>query len=258
MRYYSVTVHRRTLHRIPELHDQLPETLRYVRSVLEPLGLHPHQPHAWQSLRLFRRRTAGDHSLPVDLLLSVTETTGRTHPPPSIPDVCTPAATTGTLPATALALAEFVSAQRSALPRNVLFLFQPAEETTGGARALCESGILHEHRVTRIFGRPLAGASRRRRVARTPHGPGQRGDGHHHRKERPPEPGRSGTGRPGRRGGISPASRTGGTPPPSPGSPVREDGLRYGPQRRQRQHRAGGKPPDLSGRRSSASARRNW
>ena len=33
----TVTAHRRALHRIPELDDQLPETLRYLRSQLEAL-----------------------------------------------------------------------------------------------------------------------------------------------------------------------------------------------------------------------------
>ena len=34
----SVVAHRRALHRIPELSDQLPETAAYVRSVLAPLS----------------------------------------------------------------------------------------------------------------------------------------------------------------------------------------------------------------------------
>ena len=34
----TVVDHRRALHRIPELDNQLPETVAYVRSVLEPLG----------------------------------------------------------------------------------------------------------------------------------------------------------------------------------------------------------------------------
>ena len=33
-----VVDHRRALHRIPELDNQLPETVAYTRSVLEPLG----------------------------------------------------------------------------------------------------------------------------------------------------------------------------------------------------------------------------
>ena len=38
------------------------------------------------------------------------------------------------------------------LPRNVLFVFQPAEETTGGAGRICETGVFEKYRVTRIFG----------------------------------------------------------------------------------------------------------
>ena len=34
----------------------------------------------------------------------------------------------------------------------MLFLFQPSEETTGGAGKLCESGVLERYRVRRIFG----------------------------------------------------------------------------------------------------------
>ena len=35
---------------------------------------------------------------------------------------------------------------------NVLLIFQPAEETLGGAREICESGILKQYTSTRIFG----------------------------------------------------------------------------------------------------------
>ena len=34
----SVIAHRRALHQIPELDRELPETLRYLQQVLEPLG----------------------------------------------------------------------------------------------------------------------------------------------------------------------------------------------------------------------------
>ena len=36
--FQTVVNHRRALHRIPELDHQLPETVAYARSVLEPLG----------------------------------------------------------------------------------------------------------------------------------------------------------------------------------------------------------------------------
>ena len=46
--------------------------------------------------------------------------------------------------------AEGVSAAE--LVRNVLFVFQPAEETTGGAQRVCASGVFERLRVDRIFG----------------------------------------------------------------------------------------------------------
>jgi len=35
---------------------------------------------------------------------------------------------------------------------NVLLIFQPAEETLGGAKEICESGILAKYNVTKVFG----------------------------------------------------------------------------------------------------------
>ena len=37
------------------------------------------------------------------------------------------------------------------LPHNVLLVFQPAEETTGGARRICETGVFERLRVKAIF-----------------------------------------------------------------------------------------------------------
>ncbi len=42
--------------------------------------------------------------------------------------------------------------RKTMLPHNVLLLFQPAEETTGGAQDLCATGILEKYRVQAIFG----------------------------------------------------------------------------------------------------------
>lgn len=40
---------------------------------------------------------------------------------------------------------------KQVLPHNILLLFQPAEETTGGARRLCETGVLERLRVKAVF-----------------------------------------------------------------------------------------------------------
>jgi hippurate hydrolase len=46
-------------------------------------------------------------------------------------------------------------AQQADMPRNVLFVFQPAEETTGGAKQIVDSGIFARHNVVRVFGMHL-------------------------------------------------------------------------------------------------------
>ena len=51
-----------------------------------------------------------------------------------------------------LALAGFLDANLSRLPHNVLLIFQPSEETTGGAKDLCQSNVLEHFRVRKIFG----------------------------------------------------------------------------------------------------------
>ena len=147
----SAVLHRRALHRIPELDDQLPETTAYVRSVLEPLGCALTEPIPGSLCAYFDAGKPETAAFRADMdALPVTEATllpfasqhpGKMH-------ACGHDGHT----AMALALAEYVSAHLDTLPRNVLFLFQPAEETTGGARGICESGILDRHNVTRVFG----------------------------------------------------------------------------------------------------------
>ena len=147
----SVIDHRRALHRIPELDNQLPETSAYVRSVLEPLGCAISSPIPGSVCAFFDAGKLETVAFRVDMdALPVTEATGL--PCASVHSGKMHACGHDGHTAMALALAEYVSVHIPELPRNVLFLFQPAEETTGGARGLCESGILEAHRVTRVFG----------------------------------------------------------------------------------------------------------
>ncbi len=147
----SVVTHRRTLHRLPELDDQLPETIRYVRSVLEPLGCRLSAPIPGSVCAFFDAGKPETVAFRADMdALPVTERTGLPYASacPGVMHACGHDGHT----AMALALAEYVSAHLGELPRNVLFLFQPSEETTGGAKRLCESGILSAHQVVRVFG----------------------------------------------------------------------------------------------------------
>ena len=147
----SVVAHRRALHRIPELSDQLPETTRYVRSVLAPLRCEVTCPIPGAVCAWFDAGRPETVAFRADMdALPVEERTGLPYASahPGAMHACGHDGHT----AMALALAEHVSDHLASLPRNVLILFQPAEETFGGARPLCETGILEAHRVVRIFG----------------------------------------------------------------------------------------------------------
>lgn len=147
----SVVAHRRALHRIPELSDQLPETAAYVRSVLAPLSCTVTTPIPSAICAFFDAGKPETVAFRADMdALPVTERTGL--PYASIHPGRMHACGHDGHMSMALALAEHVSARLSELPRNVLFLFQPAEETFGGASPLCATGILEQHHVQRVFG----------------------------------------------------------------------------------------------------------
>lgn len=147
----SVITHYRALHRIPELDHQLPETTAYVRSALEPLKSVISEPVPGSVCAFFDAGRSETTAFRADLdALPVTEATGLPYASvhPGRMHACGHDGHT----ALALGLAEYAAAHTAELPRNVLFLFQPAEETTGGARELCESGLLERFRAVQIFG----------------------------------------------------------------------------------------------------------
>lgn len=147
----NAVLYRRALHRIPELDNQLPETIRYVTSILEPLGCRVFSPITGSVCAWFDAGKSETVAFRADMdALPVEEATGLPYASihPGRMHACGHDGHT----ALALSLAEDVASRLDALPRNVLFLFQPSEETTGGAKALCESGVLERYRVRRIFG----------------------------------------------------------------------------------------------------------
>lgn len=147
----SVVEYRRTLHRIPELDNDLPETTALVRAALERLHCTVTSPIRSSVCAFFDAGKPDTVAFRADLdALPETEDTGLSFSSqhPGNMHACGHDGHT----AMALALAEWVNGRLPNLPRNVLFLFQPSEETTGGAGQLCATGILERHRVRRIFG----------------------------------------------------------------------------------------------------------
>ena len=141
---------RHALHRIPELDKELPETLAYLRGALAGLRCRVFSPTdgalcAWFD---FGQEAAIAFRADIDAL-PIEEKTGlpyaSTHPGKMH------ACGHDGHAAIVLELARRLSKKES-LPHNVLLVFQPAEETTGGAKDICDTGIFREYNVQAIFG----------------------------------------------------------------------------------------------------------
>ena len=170
----QLTRFRRELHQIPELSFELPETLAYVRSVLEGLICEITEPCescvcAYFDVDAACGRAEGSRraacAIRADMdALPITERSGVAfcstkpghmhacghdgHMAMALAAACW---VDGVL-AEARAQAARGEQLTCPLTRNVLFVFQPAEETTGGARLVCESGVFERYGADRIFG----------------------------------------------------------------------------------------------------------
>ncbi len=130
---------RRRLHAIPELDRDLPETIAYVKSALSSLGCQILSPMPGAVCARFDFGAQRDLAFRADM-----------DALPILEQTCLPYASRheGKMHACGhdghmailLELARRIS-RKSALRHNILLVFQPAEETTGGARDLCDTGI---------------------------------------------------------------------------------------------------------------------
>lgn len=141
---------RRALHRIPELDRELPQTLAYLQTSLEQCNCRVFSPMPGALCAYFdfgapyaiAFRSDAD-ALPIrenTALAFASEHPGKMH-------AC---GHDGHM-AIVLELARRLSAKEH-LSCNVLLVFQPAEETTGGAKDLCATGVFKEYGVKAIFG----------------------------------------------------------------------------------------------------------
>lgn len=141
---------RRALHRIPELDRDLPETFEYLTRALTGLNCRLFHPVdsalcAWFD---FGRTDAIAFRADCDAL-PIQERTGAAYASrhPGTMHACGHDGHMAIL----LELARRLS-EKKALPHNVLLVFQSAEETTGGAKEICDSGVFDQYRVRAIFG----------------------------------------------------------------------------------------------------------
>lgn len=143
--------YRRDLHQIPELGFDLPKTLQYVRTKLQALNGEVFAPAEASLCIYFDAGADSTLAFRADMDgLPVSQSPGRElhsgHPGQM--HACGHDGHMAML----LGLCDYVSDNLSALPHNVLAIFQPAEETTGGAQPICQSGVLQDYGVDAVFG----------------------------------------------------------------------------------------------------------
>ena len=176
--------HRQALHRIPELDFELPRTIEYVRHHLDGLSCEIFEPCRSCVCAYFDAGCDSTVAVRADMdALPITERSCAPTPSqtPGHMHACghdahmamalTFASVVGRAIASESAFvaddagtcgageredggceAQSSSKKCAAPASNVLFIFQPAEETTGGARSVCESGVFERYGVSAIFG----------------------------------------------------------------------------------------------------------
>ncbi len=146
----QITTDRRNLHRIPELGWELPRTAEYIRSALEGLNCQVFSPVDCAVCAFFN--FGADHAIAFRADMDAL-------PIPEASEASYASTHSGNMHACGhdghmailLELARRLSRTES-LPHNVLLIFQPGEESPGGALQICQTGILEQHRVSAVFG----------------------------------------------------------------------------------------------------------
>lgn len=142
--------HRRALHRIPELMYDLPLTQQYVRQALEGLSCEISTVAGSGVLAYF------DAGKPETVLfrsdmdaLPIQENTQNDYPSnhPGRMHACGHDGHMAIL----LTFAQWVNENVASLPRNVLLVFQPSEESGAGGEKVVNSGCIETYHVGRAF-----------------------------------------------------------------------------------------------------------
>lgn len=146
----EIITDRRALHRIPELDLNLPKTMEYLASRLSGLNCTLFSPIESSLCAFFD--FGRDHAIAFRAdcdALPIPEAADTDYT--SLHPGCMHACGHDGHMAMLLELARRLSAKTD-LHHNVLLIFQPGEEGTGGAKPICDTGILDAYRVKALFG----------------------------------------------------------------------------------------------------------
>ena len=146
----DLQIMRRELHQIPEPDRILPKTLAYIRAVLQPLACTINEPAPGALAAYFSFRQPETLAFRSDMdALPIQEQNDVPYRSlhPGYMHACGHDAHMAIL----LGFARYLD-QLTDCRYNVLLIFQPAEETDGGAQAIVASDILAHYHVKAIFG----------------------------------------------------------------------------------------------------------
>ena len=149
----QVIADRRALHRIPELELHLPKTVEYLKEALSGLNCRVFSPMESALCAWFDFGADSAIAFRADMdALPITEKSGAEYASihPGVMHACGHDGHMAIL----LELARRLN-EKKQLPHNVLLVFQPGEESPGGAELLCKTGVFEEYRVDAIFGAHL-------------------------------------------------------------------------------------------------------
>ena len=141
---------RHALHRIPELELNLPETKAYLKNALSSLGCRVFSPLGSALCAWFDFGAEEAIAFRADMdALPIQEKTGADYASahPGIMHACGHDGHMAIL----LELARRLD-RKEKLNHNVLLIFQPGEESPGGAKGICDTGVLETCRVKAVFG----------------------------------------------------------------------------------------------------------
>ncbi|MFU8793664.1 MAG: M20 metallopeptidase family protein [Acholeplasmataceae bacterium] len=142
--------HRQTLHQIPEIAFDLFKTHAYIKNELESYGYETETVAKTGLIAIKKGNSKETIAFRSDMdALNVLEKT----------DVSFQSTHVGKMHACGhdghmsmlLGFAQMVS-EKSDLTKNIMFVFQPAEEGPGGAKHIIEAGVFEKHNVKAIFG----------------------------------------------------------------------------------------------------------
>ncbi len=150
-----LTRDRRALHQIPELQFDLPKTQAYLLDALKETGAEIEVLQPTGILAFFdggKKETAAFRSDMDALPIQEIKTGGYASTHPGRMHACGHDGHMAML----LQLARYAREHIAELPRNLLLIFQPAEEGGGGARSIASCGAFERRNVTYIFGLHVA------------------------------------------------------------------------------------------------------